>query len=326
MKEKEIWYKQLGFHNNPFSIKPAAFYDELLGYEHVIKKVNNAIANNKLIFVEGDYGNGKSTLLRRILHRFGGKGKIIYFSCNRIEDNINVNKLLKGRYGVIGKLLNLKPKNMILLLDEAHWLPKEDYGRIKRYYRGGYFRAIVFVGKEYDEHIAEGFNGDFIHIKLGEVNEEHAKSIVRKRVGNLPLLSDDVIKSLFARAEKNVRKLLKYAELVCREAIERGDEEVTEELIGEVIRGEPSAEEPKKPAKKAEKGPAKKAAKEKPKKAEKEEKKQEAGAEKKAGMMQGEEKPMEELRKEEAGEILEATPADDFVEERKVENVEELYY
>jgi len=236
MKVKEIWYKQLGFHNNPFSIKPAAFYDELLGYDHVVKKVNHSIEINKLIYVEGEYGNGKSSLLRRILHRFGGKGKIIYFSCNRIEKSLNINKLLNGRYGAIGKILNLKPKNMILLLDEAQWLPKEDYSRVLRYFRGGYFRAIVFVGKEYDESVfVDGFKSSLVHIKLGEISEDNAVNIIRKRVGNLPLLSDDIIKMIFNKAELNVRKLLKYSEMACKVAIDREEDLVTPEMISEIF-------------------------------------------------------------------------------------------
>ncbi len=235
MKAKEIWYKQLGFHNNPFSIKPAAFYDDLLGYDHVVKKVNYSIATNKLVYVEGDYGNGKSTLLRRILHRFGGRGKIIYFSCNRIESSLNINKLLNGKYGKIGKLLNLKPKNMILLLDEAHWLPKEDYSRVLRYFRGGYFRSIVFVGKHYDESVfVDGFKGSLEHIKLGEISAEDAVSLIRKRVGLLPLLDDDMIKHLFEKADNNVRKLLKYCEKACKAAIERDEEVVTPEIVEDI--------------------------------------------------------------------------------------------
>ncbi|MBU2589256.1 MAG: hypothetical protein KJ939_02265 [Nanoarchaeota archaeon] len=239
MKTKEIWYKQLGFHNNPFSIKPAAFYDELLGYDHVVKKVNNSIETNKLIYVEGEYGNGKSSLLRRILHRFGGKGKIIYFSCNRIEKTLNINKLLNERYGTIGKVLNLKPKNMILLLDEAQWLPKEDYSRVLRYFRGGYFRSIVFVGKEYDESVfIDGFKSSLVHIKLGEISEDDAVSVIRKRVGNLPTLSNDIIKMIFNKADKNVRKLLKYSEIICKTAIEREEDFVTPEIINEVFEDE----------------------------------------------------------------------------------------
>lgn len=236
MKAKEIWYKQLGFHNNPFSIKPAAFYDELLGYDHVVKKVNHSIETNKLVYVEGEYGNGKSSLLRRILHRFGGKGKIIYFSCNRIEKSLNINKLLNGRYGTIGKILNLKPKNMILLLDEAQWLPKEDYSRVLRYFRGGYFRSIVFVGKEYDESaFIDGFKSSLVHIKLGEINKEDAVNVVRKRVGNLPLLSDDLIKMIFDKSDMNVRRLLKNSELACKTAVEREEDVVTPEIISEIF-------------------------------------------------------------------------------------------
>lgn len=248
MNEKEIWYRQLGFHNNPFSIKPASYFDDLMGYDTIIRKVNNSIATRKVVFVEGEYGQGKSSLLKHIINRFGGQGKIIYFSCNRIEHSLNIEKLLKGRYGFLGNWFNLKPKNMILLLDEAQWLTKDDYSRLVKYYRSGYFSSIVFVATAFNPMtFPDGFNGILQNVKIGEISEADAVTVVRKRVGKLPLLSDDIIKDVFSRTGKNMRLLLKSCELLCRYAYEHNEEHVTEGMVNELMgRHEPpaKAEEP----------------------------------------------------------------------------------
>src|SRR3989338_3583834 len=92
---EKLWYNKLGFNNNPFSIKPAAFHNELFGLN--IQDTINKIETGNVIFIEGDYGTGKTTLLKGIVNKFGGKKKIIYYSCNRTEDTINVDKLMTNR-------------------------------------------------------------------------------------------------------------------------------------------------------------------------------------------------------------------------------------
>ena len=42
----DIWYRQLGFHNNPLSIKPAAYTDNITGYKEQIDEASYAILSN----------------------------------------------------------------------------------------------------------------------------------------------------------------------------------------------------------------------------------------------------------------------------------------
>jgi len=130
-----VWFREIGFHSNPFSIKPAAFHDHVFGYNKIIDDISYSILNNKVVVVEGEYGNGKSTILRRLLNDFGGKKQVIYYSCNRIDQRLNIKGLLTGRYGFFGRLFDIKSKNMILFLDEAQELGSKDYEKLYSYHQ-----------------------------------------------------------------------------------------------------------------------------------------------------------------------------------------------
>ena len=58
---------------------------------------------------------------------------------------------------------------------------------------------------------------------------------MRKRIGNIELLSDKVIIQLFLLADKNPRRLLEFCEDVSRYAAEIGDDKVLEFHIKEVL-------------------------------------------------------------------------------------------
>lgn len=231
-----LWYRRLGFHNNPFSIKPAVFHDGLMGYEDLLDDVSYSVLKNKLLFVEGDFGKGKTTMLKRLLRDFGGKKEVIYFSCNRLDARLDVDRLLRGKFGFWGKLFDMKPQNMVLLLDEVQGLSKRDCDRIHNYHKRGFFRSVVFVGKKYEK---KGFttelNKDIEVFKLGKINEEDAVAIIRRRMGRMSLLPDSMIKKIFNSSDSNPRKLLKNCEAVCRYAMEYGEDVVTDEILKEVL-------------------------------------------------------------------------------------------
>lgn len=229
MKNK-IWYKEIGFYNNPFSIKPGAYFNNMFGLKDLIKKVNYNISTGNIILIEGAYGNGKSTLLRGIIHRFGGKGRVVYFSCNRIEERLDVEKLVTGNANLINRLFKIKPKELILLLDEAQWLSKEDLSRLVRYYRSKYFSSIVLVSPKFNQdNLPESFSSIIKTFNLGEISDEDAVKLIRKRAGNLPYLNDELIKYVFNKSNKNVRSLLKHCEVLCKYAFENDLDEVSKE-------------------------------------------------------------------------------------------------
>jgi hypothetical protein len=222
----------MGFAENPFSIKPAIYSDSVYGYPNVIAEVAKSISSGKIVFVRGNYGNGKSTMLKHLLKKFGGQGKLAYFSCNRLEDRLDIKRILNGRYGFFGKVFDLKPKNMILLLDEAQHLAKEDFNAIMHYFDSGNLKSVVFVAKEpITETMPERLQRAVLVHNLDAVSSLDAVSIVRKRIGHLGILSDDIIKDVFKKSGFNVRVMLKNCEMLCRYAVNKGLNSVNSDLV-----------------------------------------------------------------------------------------------
>lgn len=242
MKETELWYRKLGFAENPFSIKPGLYSDSVYGYPNVIAEVAKGVDAGKIQFVRGNYGNGKSTMLKYLLRKFGGKGKLAYFSCNRLEDRLDVKRILNGRYGFMGKILDLKPKSMILLLDEAQYLSKDDFNSILKYYDSGNLKSVLFVAKEpIHNFMPERMQRAVAVHTLDSVSDSDAVAIVRKRVGTSGIMSDEIIKQAYWNSGYNVRILLKNCEMLCRYAVNKGLKSVTPEMV-ELL---PSAREEK---------------------------------------------------------------------------------
>src|SRR3989338_6656210 len=228
----DVWFRELGFHTNPFSIKPAVFHDHVIGFDKVVDEISYGILNNKVVLVEGDYGQGKSSILKKLLNDFGGKKQVIYYSCNRMDSRLNVKSLLNGRYGFVGQLFDIKPKEMILLLDEAQELNSKDYERLYSYYQEGYIKSIVLVGKGIKKsEIVSGFKNHTEEVSMHKMNEDLALQVIKRRVGELPLLPDIVVRKIYQRSDNNVRVMLKTCEEVCKKAVETGRKRVTEDFL-----------------------------------------------------------------------------------------------
>ena len=247
----EVWYQKLGFYNNPFSIKPAAFYDETIGYnlDDLFKLINNG----ELVFIEGEYGSGKTTILKHVIKRFGGKGKVVYYSYNVTERGMDMKGLLSGGQGFFSRVLKKMPNDMILLLDETLKMNKRDCANILGYKKAGNFKSVVFVGPDFKE---AGLSDELAarvrqnRIKLRKLKASDAVLLVRRRIGNLPLISDSMIRMIYRFVGRNPRRLLEACEDVCRFAVERGDSKVRKAHITAVVH---AWEEPKKRAKRIEK-------------------------------------------------------------------------
>jgi len=234
----DIWFKKLGFFNNPLSIKPAAFHNELFGYDSIVNDMFEKIRDGKIILVEGDLGAGKTTVLRRIIREFGGKGKLVYYSCNRKEYDLEIDDLLKGIYGFWGRLFGLRGKNMIALLDEVQELNEEDFDNLVENYENQNFKSIVFVTSDLKKvkltsQIKELVNENIV--KLTKLDSEDSVSLVRKRIGDLPIISDDMIKKIYKKSDNNPRRLLKNTEEILKYAVDNGEEEVNDNHLKMVL-------------------------------------------------------------------------------------------
>ncbi len=237
----DLWYRKLGFYSNPFSIKPAAFDNELVAYD--MSFVYKKIENGEMVFLEGDYGSGKTTILKNIISRFRGKNKIIYYSFNASEDGFNLSQLLNGANSLLRRVAGFKIKNIIMLLDEVHTMKATDAKKLLKPYEDGTIKSVVFVSHDYGltsfpEEYKKLLNGNII--KTINLTAQEAIALVKKRIGNLDLLSDKMIAKIFLLSDKNPRRLLEYCEDLSRYALEMGDNKVTDyhitEVLGKVIK------------------------------------------------------------------------------------------
>ncbi|MBI2176271.1 hypothetical protein HYU40_02885 [Candidatus Woesearchaeota archaeon] len=217
----DVWFKKLGFGSNPFSIKPAAFSYELFGQN--IGEVISGIDTGKVVFVEAPLGHGKTTLLKSIISRFGGRRKVIYAHAAPSQD-IGVKELLK-RSSLANFITGSLPSGMILVVDEAQNLLEGSSSEIVEFYKSGNIKSVVFFGTKYPDNGFKGelramMNGNLV--RLSRPTPEQAISLIRSRIGNLPLISNEVILMAYRKAQGNPRRLLQVCEDMCRSAIEEG--------------------------------------------------------------------------------------------------------
>jgi len=65
--DRLVWYHKLGFFNNPFSVKPVVFHDEVIGYDQTMREIIEKIMDSNIVFISGEYGTGKTTALKGII-------------------------------------------------------------------------------------------------------------------------------------------------------------------------------------------------------------------------------------------------------------------
>lgn len=229
----DVWFRKLGFGRNPFAIKPAAFSYELFGPD--IKGVLSGIEDGKVLFVEAPLGHGKTTLLKGIINRFGGRRKVVYVHAVPSQ-SIEVKELLK-RSSLANFITGSLPSGMVLVVDEAQNLMEDSSAQIMEFYKSGNIRAVVFFGTSYQGSSFAGelkamMNGNLV--RLSRPTPEQAVSIVRSRIGSLSLLSNEVILMAYRKAQGNPRRLLQICEDMCRAAIEEGKLSVSPSKMLEV--------------------------------------------------------------------------------------------
>ena len=231
----ELWYRKLGFYSNPFSIKPAAFHNEIIG--HNTKVIYDSIKDGKAILLEGDYGIGKTTLLKQIINRFKGHRKLIYYNASIAEGKLNVPDLLEGSLTFADKITGKRATGIILLIDEAQFMPKDSYDELLSHYESGDIKSIVLVGFGFNETIIPPQFKKLLagnRIKLGTLRPNQAVQLVRKRIGNLNVISDSMIKRIYAVSE-NPRLLLENCEDIIRYVAEENGGEVRLENLKRLL-------------------------------------------------------------------------------------------
>lgn len=232
-----MWYRKLGYHYNPFNIKPAYFTDELVGYDKVLNHLLYNILSGNMAFFEGPFGSGKTSILQYIKRRFKGEARIGYINCIQLDENTNIMKLLPSGPWYYKLIFGKKPKNITMLLDEAQALEPTNMERIKYLYDNDHVKSVVFAGTDFNavqfsHGIKERIGNNVIKSPL--LSPDDAVKLVRKRIGNDKLLSDEIIREMCFLSSSNPRKLLQMCEDACIKAVIEGKTSVTKEYIEKI--------------------------------------------------------------------------------------------
>ncbi len=138
------WYDRYGFEENPLDRSSVVWS----GSKSLIDEILYRINAKSMLFIEGAQGSGKSTLLRAAIRSF--RGRIIYVDCARFNKRFDIEQLLRNRYGFVkGQILGMKPKRMILMLDNVNHLTRINAERLKYYFDSDYLQSVIFTGERY---------------------------------------------------------------------------------------------------------------------------------------------------------------------------------
>lgn len=240
------WYEELDFEQDPFIDTEDT---RLVGYEDTIQEIFYRIAAGDMLFIEGKEGSGRTALLKRIISRFKGRGKIIYLDGKKLEKNVNLAETLKKSTGFWKRIMGREPSNMILLMDDVEELTKKNSERIKYFYDQNYIRAVIFTGTNYR---MVGFTDSLKDriskvIKIKEPTEDEAVEIVKARLNNNPAMPEGIIRELYKRAGKNMRILMIYCSKVLDYTVrEKKEKTATKEDVSMVLDGIKTEEKKKK--------------------------------------------------------------------------------
>ncbi len=221
------WFEQLGYPENPLlngeSPQLQESADELVYH----------IEAGNMILIQGPAGSGKTTLLRRAIDQYRGEKKVIYFDCK--NQDVNIRSLMQNRYGWFGKLFNITPRNMILLLDNFTTLSQNDLERIKYYFDNDFLRSIVLASEDepkLPESVKDRIGYRVVH--LHPLTEKQAVEMVKTRLGTTDLLPEPIIKKIFEKSQSDMQAFLRISSAALQHAAEDGSDSVKQEHIDKV--------------------------------------------------------------------------------------------
>ncbi|MFP4111824.1 MAG: AAA family ATPase [Candidatus Woesearchaeota archaeon] len=249
----EQWYEELDFEENPFSTNPSNFVKNLVGREDVIDELMYRVRAGSIVFVEGEEGMGKTSLLRYLIKKFRGRGKVIFVDCAKLEKELNIEDLLVMRNGFMkGMLLKNYPKDMILLLDNVSELSHLNNERIKYFFDQGYLRSVVFTGNSYESaDFSESLRQRVAKvIKLEKLEEYQAVDMIRDRIGDIKFFSDEVIEKIADLSGYVPKKILHNAEEVAEFVINIDEDQATVDHVTQVLNKKGEKNETEKKAEK----------------------------------------------------------------------------
>jgi len=211
------WYKKFGFNQNPLSIKPSENFELFFDNKNLLEDVINAIGKKENIVLKGKLGTGKTSVLKKIIKKFGGSRKLYYYNAFSASSSLDFDRVIKKAGGFFSRFFNLKSKEVVLFIDEASHLKDENIKELKNYL-GNYFKSVILASSDTNykvpKELEESFNQT---IDFENFTQNDAYNLIKNRLGEdiyKEIFKDSDIKSIYQK-NKTPREFLLKCDSFC---------------------------------------------------------------------------------------------------------------
>jgi hypothetical protein len=220
-----VWFKELGFDENPLDLRPNI---NLVGLEVQEKLLINHILKQEICFVNGLTGSGKTSLLKKIQNDMK-EHNFIYLDAQDIPRDFDLEDAIKGKRTFLDKLTFREfPKKIpVLIIDEfqetdknlilearGKWENKNNQ-RIKSIIICQISKTLKNVSPAFKERLGNR------HVTLKTLDDDEMKEILKLRLyckknnqNYYNKLDDEAVNLIVDLADGNPRRLLEYTDLV----------------------------------------------------------------------------------------------------------------
>ena len=201
-------YEEPDYYEDIFSPRPNPSLP-LIGYDEILDNLIYWVNSGNLIFIEGKEGTGKTSLLYKVIKKFKGQRKVVYLDCQKVKKNINIEKLLIQKYGVMGKFFKILPNEMIVLLDNINFLSHKNAERIKYFFDQNNIKSVIFTGED-SANIPESIKHRIGKrwIRIPRLNKNTATEILFSRIEEIDLMDSATTNKLYTISDYNPKKFL----------------------------------------------------------------------------------------------------------------------
>jgi hypothetical protein len=233
------WYKRFGYDTNPFELNPFFTKYTLINHESVVKNIMVELFSGNLVVLKGIAGSGRTALLAQLLSRIGKK-KALYIDCATLDAHVDIEQFLSNSRGVFARIFSGRPKQLMVLFDNAQHLSRKNTEKIKYFFDQNYIKGAVFA---ITNPSSLSFSPSFWDrvsqtIAIPPVNEFEALRIVRDRFSDQLFLSDAAILKIFSLCDQNIKKTLIASHAICAAVSKEGRGEVLAKHLSAIFRRE----------------------------------------------------------------------------------------
>lgn len=206
------WYKVYGWKHNPFTVRADS---NIFGLEREKKLLLDFIVSGDICFITGNTGTGKTSLLKWLQSSVKDH-KVIYLDSTALNEFFNLGSYLKDSRNLFEILFYDYPRDVVLLVDEAHLSQRELKDALKLYWDNSHVKSLVIAQIAKPTNFSKVFRAraGARMIKLSGLNSNMAKSIILSRTNNKLPFEDDVIEYLLKLSSNNPRKFLENCERI----------------------------------------------------------------------------------------------------------------